>query len=642
MKQLESTELFEAFVEHLKCNVYHKHYQRTIDLAKFYASLKSGDGQDDYLITATTKSSIKQKEQKIRVTHSRTQYVCALVDHSLCELDKQDKVVQKIHSKDNEDGIADIEERLKVFYASKPLYNYAFQRIKDLNQVDPNAYIVVEQSDINDEKETYSYPVEIYSNQVWQYKKNNGNLQYIISKKKTEFQTCKDTLQDQFVHPQKYYEEPDLEKRQQSDRFKIERDGYNTYTMYAPNCIFRFIEKPESDKGQIVIPEDYTQITIDVQHKPTTFFYKKFETKLDINPAFSVGYIPDDETNGETNVGIYHVAEKLFLQHIEDNAQLSLTKAIHGFIQKFVYGKTCTNSEKLEGGQKSVCERGKMSITGNTCGKCQNGVLTHLSVSDVIIVREPKSKDDVAVPLSERIHYESIPPHIIKCLEENLRRLESDIPRAILRIKDAAAEKNTYVNTATEASMVKYESYAVLNQLGKQISCFIEHAIKVQAKYLSINDIEASHMFPMDLKLENVNELLTQRQLAVTSGAPHHILKAIDRNISEKLYASNTKYLDTQDAWEQFRPFNSKTEQERISLLSVLDDNHPQKLLYCYFESIKIEIEYELASIDFAALTYPRQKDLIDKKVSALIAADQAQRDARDPQRPGIDTVIDE
>ena len=629
----DKQELRDKLLSLVAANKPHKLYEHNVEYAKKMKAFYTGKDQEEYLLKYKLKEDSSQQKQKIRLTNTRTQYVCHKIDNSLSELNTVDPAVFNINYGEDskkEGDVKDIKLRQKYFHEGKPLSDYAFKRIKDLNIVDPNAFIVIEKEDVSEQFKGYAFPLEIYSHEAWQYEKKNGILQYLIAKVYEDIKVVvannEIILQSEYEKIQKE-EEAIRNKKIQTKKVKEKTIQREIYTLYGPEVIYRL---SRLYKGDQMDPKSEV-IKISVDRKEQTFALRTYETNNPHNPAMQVGYLQD--ACSDAYVSILHGAEQLFLQLMWEVSELQLAKALHGFIQKFVYAPTCNHSRPLNcsckkdscqtcNGTRNItkehCNGGHYSHTGEECSVCKGqGKITHITVQDIVVIRKPETKEQEVVPLSEMVHFVELPIHILEAQEKSVQQLERDIPKAVLNFDLGSKEESKINETATGRILDMRGLYGVLGLLGKAVSHFIKHATQVQAGYLGKSEgLVVEHNYPLDLRLDTVEDKIQQRKLAVDAGLPTELIQKIDESIMVLQCNSDYTALKSYKAWEKWKPLGSKTMSERMSILAMYEDDHYLKILDSFWDYIKDDIEDELdGKKPFSMLSHTDQKALIDKYV---------------------------
>lgn len=577
-------------------DVRHKHYAHTVDVAKKAYQYMTGEDQDEILLSYKLKETNTQRQQRLRITNSATQFISNSVKAQFEELARVDNVVENYtyekvgpsYKKMEEE----IESRLDVFHQNHSLTDYLHEAVLHLNFYDPNAFIVVESryadDDPNRKRKPWTYPLEVYADQAVNWKFDNGVLQWLVTRHEITYKRKAKNLPDSTVKAGKY-------------------------TIYAARYNIVFQEIP--DDVEYEIQEGWDKVTYSrTGKKDRTFLIKTYETGIDFNPAIRVGYIKDPATNRETCVTPLWPADKIYRDLIWTKSEYDLAKALHGFYQKFQYAPACENKDP-DTGQK--CLHGK--IGGMKCPECDGtGVMVHTTIQDVIFLKMPNKKEEM-IPLSDLIHYENIPTELIERNNKDIAESETKVMKAVFQ-RDLI-NKTEVASTATEVRVTENSKYNILSTYGMQWSRIWTHCVEATAHYLEIQEgLIVSHEFSSDFVVETLSELFDQRQKAIAAQAPYSIIRNIDRKILLKQNRDSADVVKIVEAKERWRPFREKSETERLTIISQLRQDHPLRVRYEYFEEIFDEIFADKTTPPFQDLAWQDQKIRVDAIVDRIIA----------------------
>lgn len=585
-------ELFERLKEVIKKDYKHKYYDHTVKQAIFWKSIMTGDFQDDLVVAYKPSENEPQKKQRIRLYNSRTAYAAQKIVSTFKEVERIEEISDKISFIDKDLEPEDLIKRLENYEGR--FKKYIHDAVRRLNFYDPNAWIVTEFFFKEGDSKPYAYPLEVHSDCAIDFEKKYNELQYLIicnTVKVLEPSNVNNTTTPYLKTNNDY----------------VQRDG-KQWTIYGIGWSIRITEYFDGPT---------TLDVFDIENKKYT--YEEFNTKFNTVPAIQVGYIKDAETDWNTFQSPLYSAKHIFRDLINTKAEYDLAKALHGFIQKFAFAERCTHIERTDE-STDKCNGGTMMISGQTCPSCHgSGKKIHTTVQDVILVTLPSDKSE-HIPLSEYIYYQEIPKHIIDGYKQDLKDLEIDVSLAIFN-KDTFSQAEV-ATTATEIRLNKQSVYNVLYEFALCVEyCYKELALQA-ADVLDIRPlIKVEFTLPKDFQMENMDDLITQRKNAVTASMPYDAIAGIDRKILLKQYQDNKELVFqilAQDAW---RPFKDKTESERISIMSMLDPNDFDRILYIYFDKVFTEIWMDPKFSNFHKLSYLVQKKVVEDKVNMIIAS---------------------
>ena len=234
-----------------------------------------------------------------------------------------------------------------------------------------------------------------------------------------------------------------------------------------------------------------------------------------------------------------------------DGIEYDLSKALHGFLQKYQYGNVCSYFEETEDGN-NTCIDGIMSITNKHCDKCQGtGLVMHRSTQDIILMKYPEDKSE-HIPLKDMVYYVEIPIELMKIQKENIN---DDIEEILSAIFNSQLPEMVGVQggakTATE-NMLSFDNIQnVLYKCGNNISRVYKNMAMQVAIYMDSDEkLIIDHAFPTDLQLETLDMLLGQRDKAVKAGVPYAIIENIDAKILVKQSQGNSDNVQWVQTWE--------------------------------------------------------------------------------------------
>ena len=559
-------ELQTIMIDAIAGQKHHEHYKRTVDLAVFYKQIMTGNCQDKYVLQYKPRETDEQKIQRLSIYNSRTQFVSNKVYSIIDRLRRVDNVVDNMYYMDSEEKPEEVERYFMDFHNNQSFNDYIHDTTIYYNFYDPNAWIGIDFMKGRDGK-TYPFPVEYHSEQVYHYEIINNKVTYFIARQKV--------------------------------------DGLDVFTMLAPDWSIIVRQKATDVSGQIEIKD----VEYDIEVRSTV-------SKQ--TPVFQVGYLRDAETDRKTFVGILEAAEKPYKRLINDGIEYDLSKALHGFLQKYQYGNVCSYFEETEDGN-NTCIDGIMSITNKHCDKCQGtGLVMHRSTQDIILMKYPDDKSE-HIPLKDMVYYVEIPIELMKIQKENIN---DDIEEILSAIFNSQLPEMVGVQggakTATE-NMLSFDNIQnVLYKCGNNISRVYKNMAMQVAIYMDSDEkLIIDHAFPTDLQLETLDMLLGQRDKAVKAGVPYAIIENIDAKILVKQSQGNSDNVQWVQTWEKFRPWKDITENERSFIIAEMSPQDKLRVRFVYYDEIKRNIENDYPK--FYVFDNKEQEKLIDQYVLKYI-----------------------
>jgi hypothetical protein len=519
----------------------------------------TGLDQEDIVTEYRKKESKNQKDQRNRITISRTKHVSRQIENILNQLDLLDKPSIDILHESNENIVDDI----KTWIYNNNIDKLAFEFVKFNNLVDSNACIIAGLNEFEELEFTVYNSSQLYDIYVL-----NDFIKYVVFK--IERQTKEQKVDD--------------------------------YYIYFNNEFIKLVDELEY-RGQSL-------------EKWDRYYIETYDTKL--NYSFRVGAIKDPTNNLKTCLSLFEPASELFKSLMWQGSELDTTKATHGMIKQFMRATPCTNVNYTPEGP-SECMGGKMyrgqTILGS-CNKCNGtGLAIHTSSQDIIMLPMPLAGEE-RTALSDLIHIEYVPDGFLNFLKEDIRELKDEIIRTVFNATNLT--KSEIAQTATEAIIDLQGIYATLNMLGKKVSDAFIWMVEVYCDIKGYEGVSVLHGYTLNLKLETIESLSDKRKKLTESGAPMEVIKAVDMAILQKQHIDNPIAIDKYAIWDKYKPFSEKSNDQVNTILAGLPDINYHKVLYNFFGIIKQRIINKVGS-EFYVMTHERRISLIDEEVNILI-----------------------
>lgn len=561
--------MLEIILKRIKANKENPILDKAKKDFEFQYKVYTGKGQEKIVTDYRAKESVNQKDQRNRITISRTKSYVRQIENILNQLDLLDKPAIDILHESKEDVVNDI----KNWIYQNNIDKLAFEFVKHNNLIDANACII---GGLN-EFEELEFIVYNVSN-LFDIYVLNDQIKYIC--------------------------------------FKIERKtkdfNVNDYHIYLDNQVIKLFDSKEYN-GQS-------------QERWDKYFVEKFETK--VNYSFRVGAIKDPTNNLKTCLSLIEPASELFKSLIWQGSELDTTKASHGMVQKFMRATPCTNISSTPEGI-SECVGGKMyrgSTIMGSCGKCNGtGLAIHTSSQDIIMLPMP-NQGEQAIALSDLVHIEYVPDGFLDFLKDDIKELKDEIIKTVFNATNLT--KPEISQTATEAVIDLQGIYATLNMLGKKVSDAFIWMVEVYCDIKGYENVSVLHGYTLNLKLETVESLSDKRKKLTDSGAPMEVIKAVDMAILQKQHIDNPIAVDKYVIWDKYKPFTEKSNDQIANLLATLPDTNYYKVLYNFFGIIKKAIIDQVQD-EFYVLSHERRMELINEQVNKLIEQIKADKESQ-------------
>lgn len=608
---MDRDEALEILAEVVREDKHHQDYERTVDVASKCYRLVTGDGLEDDLKKFTQRETDEMFQQRKDITkHIVPTVVKNLVDVQN-KVPRSNSLTRVIKYKGDEENekVKDLEDILGGFWGNKSFDDYMGVRFIELNNIDPNAFVVAEFKDfdpINDHLKPY--PFEVKSDMAVMYEYDNNVLQYLISKNTVN---------------RIYGTKPNVLKKILAFFFKnkdLRRVEEVRHTMYLPEraIVLDRISDPETVKS-LNIPEYDTWI---IRGGKT---YIRFETKRDYVyvleepepynleevPAARVGYKRDMTTDGRTYVSPYWDTIPLLEKTIKANSELDLTMCLHAFPQKIITGSKCDNENCLMG--KIYNEN-----TGvyEICPQCKGvGMLPHTSSQDVVIVDLPQAKEE-QLSLDNIVRYIYPPVDLIQFQDEYIENLTWKVKQTMFN--SDIFTKQEVSETATGKNIDLQNVYDTLWPLAVKYADFWEFFVNTIAQLTDMDkDLVALFTFDKDFKMKTTSELYADLQKANESGADSFAKQDIQQDIARNIFANNPEEFRKYLVQQSFYPFAGKSKEEIIAIKTTQNTTRFNKVLNDNFSQVFDLIEMEDAQ--FYIKDRKKQWEKIQGVVAKLI-----------------------
>lgn len=532
--------------------------KKAVKDAAYQTLLYTGQGQDDILTEYRSKESTNQKNQRKRITITRTKHVVKQIENVLNQLDIMDKPAMSVIT-DNEK----IKDELTAYIYNNNLSTFAFDMVKYHNIVDANAFLICRENQYGDIEF-----VPTKSNNLHSVYSVNGVLKAVV--------------------------------------FKYERKEGN-------KVVYDF--ELYHNEGLIILTDPTNR---DREGKTIEGGYIYEEIKTEGMFAFQLGYTKDVTTNLPLRLSILEAASELFKSLIWQGSELDVDVATHGIIQKFAYAKKCNHETRTDEGYV-YCQGGYLyqdnAPTGSKCNVCNgSGVQAHTSSQDIITFPLPNSPENT-MKLSDLTHIIFAPQGTFEFKKQMIKELQGEIIKTVFN--STILTQDEIAATATEKVIDLQGVYATLNQLSKHVSdCFI-WMLECYCAIKGYKGVEFIHGYSLNLKLESVETLSMKRKTMLDAGAPMEIIRGIDLAILQKQHIDSPAYLNRIVIWEQYRPFSDKPEAVAQTILAGLPEDNYYKVLYNFWAVIKKAVEMKHGN-DFYNYDNQKRLDVIAEEVEEI------------------------
>jgi hypothetical protein len=556
----------------------HKHYDRTVEIARMYTAFSTGFGIDGYMKKYSRREDENLFKVRCEITHQITPSVCsnlfALLEKAYRSFYRRELTYGA--DEEAEKKTQEFEAMLAKYAGGMGVDGYCQERLIELNKTDPNAWIIQEWKDFDSVLEYAApYPFEASSEMAVDFDSDWGELQYLT------VQTFKENPKDA-KKPLKVL------TCYQNEKAVVLRQTDKTNN------------RPTDINAELIPGET---VAID----GSDWLYLEFSTGIPIQ-AMRAGYKRDTLTGGETFVWPLEAAEPYLHKSLKVVSELDLTAANVAMPLTIRFGDVC-NAPQCDGGHTpaGICQ------TCNGSGKKKSATSV---LEEIVITPMPENPADM-LDLSKVIHYVSPDVSILEWQEKYVDALERKCKSAVLNseiynrqeIAETATGKNIDQDNANDFVYKYFRFYAK----------FWEFTVKSYALITGKEyGLQAYIVVNKDLKLKTLNQLLADLEQANRSGAGPATRAAIEWDIMRVMTVDNEQEFIEYQVKERFNPFSGFTDEQKLVWSQSPLIPLKKRILYANLGYIFDQIEFE--NPNFYSMPYEQQKVLVDAKVDEVAA----------------------
>lgn len=590
-------------------------YDRTVEQAMRYKALITGENCDWLLRQFVRREDTEAFEQRVALTISITPAVCGALMTPYNKVLRNEKVKKSFDF--GGDAINDrVATMRKGFYGRKRGKNKGFDywiktRYPILSFTDPNSWVVHEWDTPSSQSELIQpRPFEVPSVNALNFHIYNEETKWLFAQ--------------QDIMVERYRIAKQARAKAQVTQ-EVEVYEGKKYTLYG---IGYTIVLQEVDKAYYTAAKElvWNQIMWDAEKGAKTFVISTYETKLDYVPAFRVGYVFDPETDCKTCVNGFHKAMPFLMKSVKSVSEMDLTISLHTFPQKMQYVSRCPGVDS-----KRRCNDG-YTIDGSVCTSCKgSGVAVHTSAQDALLFPMPdkNTPNNEVLDLDKMLVYKAPPIDLLKFQDSYVNDLEAKCMRAVFgagssqKTSSPSPTGGEAPQTATEVNNNMQGVYDALMPFVEKISEVWVDSIYTFARLGGLaesvdeSEYEIICVYPDDLKLKGIAELLADLKTANESGAPAMLIAQINDDIAALLYNGDDIAQKMYDVKKRFYPFNGLSADSLAMAIGSQYVTKYAKVLASNFEAIFSDIESE--NPDFYFMNPVQQETIVSKTVAAYI-----------------------
>lgn len=592
-------DLLQILTKNIKDELKHKWYDRTVKNAKLYTQLSTGEGSDELLKQFVMRENDKMFEQRKLLTQQIHSSVVKTLSDINFKIPRSPGITKIYQYKNNDEKKEEeLKQVLKGFNGTLSFTEYLNLRLFELNDTDPNAWIVIESDKTDGTKRLQPYPFEVSSKEAINYEFDNNILQWLL------------------VDNEIIYRENNADK--EGHKYTIYgMDGYAKFTQVGKDSV---VILAGTEEGQIF---EYNNL-IFIKIKDNVYLVEQGNYNTGgVVPAFRAGFNRDKFTKGEIYQPSWNGAIPFLMKTVKTVSELDLTSALHSFPQKLGYYPICPvcKGEKIIYHEEIEADNdADKYVTCNRCKGTGHDIAT--SSQDTIILALPRDPEpNQLMDLNNLVTYvNSVPVELIKWQKEYIDDLIIKCKEVVFN--SAVWNKEDITKTATGVNVSSESVYDSLFPLASKYVNTWKFGINVVSFLTTLNqDLEIITNVSKDLKLKTKSDYIFDLDQASKAGASAQILNNIEHEIMRIDFEDNPIMYHMWATKDFFFPFSGKDDAEVKSIIALLPLTDRSKVLWMYYGIIFNEIEMEYGKREFYMdMNRKEQNKIIQEKVDEKIA----------------------
>ena len=562
----------------------HKDYDYNVALAHFYRQIVTGEGYGELIVNYKRRETDEQKKQRVKITHVRTKSISNKIEGFFKRTFRADKIKFDI-SHDNDDTKARVGQYIDNYgNDGESLLVWSESTALFYNGLDPNAFYWVKHKSI-DGVDSFE-PFVFSSNQVLDYRIKNGLIEYCVCRLHHTVTITKG-----------------------KDLYKEEIELYYTFTKEGLEIAIEVNDdiQNNSDFLQMFTDESGELMGEKQNVKDKTYLVIFEPSDIDNIPVSRMGYNHDKKTDMRTYVSYWDGATERFKILVADGSVFDVSKALHGFPQKYQYDTPCNFQDEL----MHTCSGGTLRPSGKECPSCGgSGMKVHNSEQDVILIPLPTEDNPIVVMPKDLAAYAEEPFKFMEMQKALIKEATPLITESIFGV-DISHQQNTNA-TATQVSNYYDTAQDTLFDFTKAPRRLFLFTVDIIAKSLGIEGLGAALEYTNRYDLESEDFLITLLGKAKVAGAGTSVIDNILARLAVKQNRTASSKVNVFEAIRQFIPFSNVPEKILESLILSLPDSSVQKALYLNSKEIATEISNTMPT--FLTMAYDAQKNIVEGK----------------------------
>ena len=551
----------------------HIDYHRTVEVADLCYTLATGVGMDKLMRRFARRESKELFNQRCDITRHIIKPTIRNISDAFQKAYRAD-YLRVLSYNETDSAIANqLESLMSIYKDGHSLDYYIKTRLLELNLTDPNAWIVTEWKDFDNNRSLAKpYPFEVSAKNALDFELDEtGNPEYLIV---STVQAVTNSKGEPLIR----------------------------FTAYLKDRSVSLDEIENAPYGVDVIQINAKSYVVN-EHRPHNIGYV---------PAVRAGYMRDLITAGRTFVSIYDSVIPFFEKTIKVNSELDLTAALHAFPLVIRVGEDC-DAQGCNGGSV-YDDEGKAT----SCQACAGtGKKRPTSTQEEIIVSMPRDPAEV-IDLSNLYTFVTPPIDIIKWQDDYVDRLTKKCLSSLFN--SDVFTRSEVAETATGKNIDLQSVYDTLYPYATHWAAVWGFSVKTFAAVIKRDSgLNAFFQIRRDFKLRSYDMLIAD--LSAANQASPVVRASIERDLAHVMFADQPSNMLRYVVRERFNPFSGYSE-SRVSTL-LLSDLVPRekKVLYVNMGWMLDEIEAEMSKsgVNFYTLPADRQAEILSEKLEYVM-----------------------
>lgn len=592
----------------------HKWYSHTKELASLCMAITTGHGLDKYTPMFERRETPEAHRQRMLVTTHLSQGTVANIASIYKKTDRVRKVQELYYtdeSGDNGKKKTTLDGLLARMWGGRSIDTWFENRYLELDEVDPNCWVVVEFESTTGRDYAQPYLFEVPSEDAVFYHYAKDVLQVLVAR---TWHLVKN---------------------------KDKEETLAAYTAYLPDQTFKMVPMPKQaiksqgkKEGQIftVYLDEGERLAVILAGQPYIFEVYTPHNAGQV-PAFRCAYRRDLYTAGDTLVACYNPAIPLIRKALGINSIADQSKHLAGFPLAIRASESCP----------AHCTNGWLDDGLTKCAECQGtGKATSrpVSVMEELVV-DVEKLGDATVDLEKLFVWKAPPVDLLRYQDEVFYKLDEAAKRVVFNAD--IFSKQQVAQTATGRSLDMDNLYDELYGHAQAKSDAWRFVVTLVAKVTNLDaNLVAYRQYPKDFKMLGVSDVLSTLEQAQRSGAGPEVVSTLEDNMAMLLLSENDKELRRYYVKSLFNPFRGMRQTDLNFALASPDltpRRHKVQYLNLQFILDTVEVQANTLGVDFYLLEYSEQKKMVDSVVDALLLETTPQAPVL---LPGVETTTQE